>query len=92
MALEVSDLLKYTPEQLSLLVECIDDKIKIVRDEILERESLIIREEDMPETVERMFRTDINRFFSKMDDLYGLRAAIVTNHQYVLRAAKAELQ
>jgi hypothetical protein len=89
---QTSNLLQYTPEQLSLLVECIDDKIKDVRDDIYERESKILNAEDMSESTERMFRNEINRFFAKMDNLYGVRAAIVTNHQYVLRAAKPVMQ
>ncbi len=86
--IESSDLSTYTPEQLSLMVECIDYKIKDVRSDINEREGEIILAEDMSECLERDLRKDINKLWTKMEDLYAIRVAVVTNHQFVLRKAE----
>lgn len=82
--LETSNLLSYSPEQLSLMVECIDDKLKSVRGQIERREYIILKSDDLSESLERNLRKEITEQWKIMEELHGIRIAVVTNQQHVL--------
>lgn len=89
--LETSNLLSYSPEQLSLMVECIDDKLKSVRGQIERREYIILKSDDLSESLERNLRKEITEQWKIMEELHGIRIAVVTNQQHVLKNLKPVL-
>lgn len=83
MYTETSNLNQFSPELLSLMIECIDDKIKEVNSLIDRRESMIDNSEDISEGLEATLRFQIGNKNKKLDDLYGLRVAFMNAHQLV---------
>lgn len=88
MNFETSNLLDYDLTQLSLLIECIDDKIKEEKMLVEQRFNLIEKCEDMSECLEIELRHQISNKHDRLADLYGLRVAIMNAHQVVIRREK----
>lgn len=76
MYTETSDLLAYTPEQISLLVDAVQMKIKD------EQATLSVRQmmaggEDMSELIVEINNEGIKKAYNNLEDLYGLRVALL---------------
>lgn len=83
MYTETSNLNQFSPELLSLMIECIDDKIKEVNSLIEGRTDIIDESTDISERLETELRFQISNKIKKLDDLYSLRVAIMNAHQLV---------
>lgn len=88
MNFETSNLLNYDLTQLSLLIECIDDKIKEEKKLVEYRFNIIENSEDISERLEIELRHQISNKNNRLQDLYGLRVAIMNAHQVVIRREK----
>jgi hypothetical protein len=82
MITETSNLLNYSAENLSLLIQCIDEKIEAQK-ALTAFTNMLIESEHVAERFEIELRTQIAKRNNRLDDLYGLRVAIMNAHQIV---------
>lgn len=80
-----SNLEEYSAKDLSLLIESIDDCISKEKSLSAFTDMLIDRDDQISERMEVRLRNQNVRRSNKLDDLYGLRVAILNAHQIVLK-------
>jgi hypothetical protein len=81
MYTETSNLNEFSKAHLSLLIECVDEKISTVKTVNAFTEMLI--NDEISEGLEIKLRAQIAKRNSSIDDLLGLRVAIMNAHQIV---------
>lgn len=73
---ETSNLLTYTPEQLSLLIDGVQLKIKDEQCTLAVRQDFA-NGEDLSDTMVELNREGIKKATKSIEDLYGLRVALL---------------
>lgn len=73
---ETSNLLTYTPEQLSLLIDGVQMKIKDEQCTLAVRQDFA-NGEDLSDTMVELNRERIKKAIKSIEDLYGLRVALL---------------
>lgn len=85
MMIETSNLLEYDATLLSLLIESIDKHIQELQATTAFTNMIIETENQINERFEIRLRQQMSNRNRKIEDLYGLRVAVLNAHQIVLR-------
>lgn len=89
MYTETSNLLAYSPTQLSLLIDAVNMKIKDEQCTLAVRKDFA-NGEDMSDIMVQLNREGIAKALSNIDDLYGLRVALLNAWTVVKRMEQIE--
>lgn len=88
---ETSNLEDFSAKDLSLLIECIDDKIQATR-AVNAFAGMLISQENTSERLEIALRNQNSNRNGKLEDLYQLRVCVMNAHGKVRDREKSILQ